>query len=85
MPGFDLMLGEELAIVVVTTVEDQRVGIPMAVPALFELHTLLGEPPGALHCHSDGTAEGDPRPLRSGLNAGPVGGGPAGLALAVGR
>jgi hypothetical protein len=43
MPKPDLMMGESLAILVVTTVEDQRVGIPMGHQALSDLREIIDE------------------------------------------
>ena len=42
LPNPDIMMGENLAIVVLTTIEDQRVGIPMGYQAISNLHQLLG-------------------------------------------
>lgn len=43
LPKPDMMVGESLAIVVLTTVERQRIGVPMGHQALSELHDLIGE------------------------------------------
>lgn len=43
LPSPDLMMGENLAIVIVTTVEDQRVGIPMGHQALSDLREIIDE------------------------------------------
>ena len=43
VPGAEMLMGEDLAVVVVSTVEDQRVGIPMGLQAISDLHALLGE------------------------------------------
>jgi hypothetical protein len=43
LPGPDLMMGEDLAIVVLTTIEDQRVGIPMGHQALSDLREIIDE------------------------------------------
>ena len=42
MPKPDILIGEHLAVVVLTTIEDQRVGIPMGHQAISDLHDLLG-------------------------------------------
>lgn len=42
-PEVDLMLGAEMAILVLTTVEDQRVGIPLELDSLSALYAVLGE------------------------------------------
>ncbi|NEU13573.1 hypothetical protein G3T14_15745 [Methylobacterium sp. BTF04] len=43
LPAPELMMGEGLAVIVLTTVEDQRVGIPMGHQALSDLHKIIGE------------------------------------------
>ena len=43
MPKPHLMLGESMAIVVLTNVEDQRVGIPMGHQALSDLRVMITE------------------------------------------
>lgn len=43
VPGAEMLMGEDLAVIVVSTVEDQRVGIPMGLQAISDLHALLGE------------------------------------------
>jgi hypothetical protein len=41
MPDPELMVGEDLAVLVVTTVEGQRVGVPMGVTALEHLQGIV--------------------------------------------
>ena len=43
LPKPELMMGEDLAVVVLTTIEDQRVGIPMGHQALSDLRGLIDE------------------------------------------
>ncbi|GJD73110.1 hypothetical protein [Methylobacterium goesingense] len=43
MPSPGLMMGESMAIIVFTTVEDQRIGVPMSHQALSDLHQTVGE------------------------------------------
>lgn len=39
----DMLLGQRLAVVVVTTINGRRVGIPMGHQMVSDLHALLGE------------------------------------------
>lgn len=41
MPDPELMIGEDLAVLVVTTVEGQRVGVPIGVNALAHLQGVI--------------------------------------------
>lgn len=43
MPYFELLVGEDLAVVVLTTSEDQRVGVPMGLQALHDLRETIDE------------------------------------------
>lgn len=43
LPEPDVMIGEDIAIIVLTTAEDQRVGIPVGMQALSDLHEIIGE------------------------------------------
>lgn len=43
MPGAEMFLGETMAIVVLKTMENQRIGIPMVLQTVSNLHDLLGE------------------------------------------
>ncbi|WHQ70056.1 hypothetical protein [Methylorubrum extorquens] len=43
LPEPDVMVGEDIAIIVLTTAEDQRVGIPVGMQALSDLHEIIGE------------------------------------------
>ncbi|KQO68004.1 hypothetical protein [Methylobacterium sp. Leaf89] len=43
MPKPDLMMGERMAIVILTTVEDQKVGIPMGHQGVSDLYEISGE------------------------------------------
>jgi hypothetical protein len=43
LPKPDVMVGEGIAIIVLTTAEDQRVGIPVGMQALSDLHEIIGE------------------------------------------
>lgn len=43
LPNPDLMVGEDLSVLVVTTVEGQRVGVPMGVNALMHLQGIVAK------------------------------------------
>ena len=43
VPGAEILMGEDLAVIVVPTQERQRVGIPMDLQTVSDLHALLGE------------------------------------------
>jgi hypothetical protein len=43
MPEMDLMAGEDMAVIVFTTVDDQRVGVPLELDALSALYAVIGE------------------------------------------
>ncbi|MGW5960939.1 hypothetical protein [Methylorubrum thiocyanatum] len=43
MPKPDLLMGEALAVVVLTTVEGQRVGVPLGMQGLSDLHEVTHE------------------------------------------
>ena len=43
VPEVDLMMGEEMAVLLLTTVEGQRVGVPLELDALSALYAVLGE------------------------------------------
>jgi hypothetical protein len=43
LPSPNLMIGESMAILVFTTVEEQRIGVPMGHQALSDLHASIGE------------------------------------------
>lgn len=43
MPETNLLVGEDLAILQFETIEGQRVGVPLGIDALSDLHALLGE------------------------------------------
>lgn len=41
--GAEILMGEDLAVIVVPTQERQRVGIPMGLQTVSDLHALLSE------------------------------------------
>lgn len=43
MPYFELLVGEELAVVVLTTAEGQRIGVPMGLQSLYDLRETVSE------------------------------------------
>jgi hypothetical protein len=43
VPKPDLLMGEALAVIVLTTVEGQRVGVPLGMQGLSDLHEITGE------------------------------------------
>ena len=43
VPGAEILMGEDLAVIVVPTQERQRVGIPMDLQSVADLYALLGE------------------------------------------
>ena len=43
VPGAEILMGEDLAVLVVPNQEGQRLGLPMELQTVAELHTLLGE------------------------------------------
>ena len=43
MPYFELLVGEELAVVVLTTAEGQRIGVPMGLQSLYDLKETVSE------------------------------------------
>lgn len=43
LPAPELLMGEDLAVVVLTTIEEQRVGIPMGHQALSDLRETIDE------------------------------------------
>ena len=43
LPDPEAMMGEDIAVIVLTTAEDQRVGIPLGIQGLSDLHELIGE------------------------------------------
>ena len=49
MPKPDLLMGEALAVVVLTTVEGQRVGVPLGMQGLSDLHEVTREALRLLH------------------------------------
>ena len=43
MPGAEVMLGETMAIIILKTMENQCIGIPMVMQTVSDLHGLLRE------------------------------------------
>ncbi|CAO4174860.1 hypothetical protein [Methylorubrum extorquens] len=43
LPEPEVMVAGDIAIIVLTTAEDQRVGIPVGMQALSDLHEIIGE------------------------------------------
>jgi hypothetical protein len=43
IPGAELLMGEKMVIVVLKTMDNQRIGIPMVMQTVSDLHALLGE------------------------------------------
>jgi hypothetical protein len=43
VPGAEILMGEDLAVLVVLNQEGQRLGLPMDLRAVADLHALLGE------------------------------------------
>ncbi|MRI54046.1 hypothetical protein D8770_08770 [Methylobacterium sp. DB1607] len=43
VPKPDLLMGEALAVIVLTTVEGQRVGVPLGMQGLSDLHEIVRE------------------------------------------
>ncbi|KQP82876.1 hypothetical protein [Methylobacterium sp. Leaf117] len=43
VPGAQIHMGEQIAVVVVPTQEGQRIGLPMDLQTVSDLHALLGE------------------------------------------
>ncbi|MCC0809423.1 hypothetical protein FPV16_25035 [Methylobacterium sp. W2] len=57
MPNPNLLIGESLAVILVETVEGQRVGVPFSIEALSGLHELLGEALRLLSAPEGGTVQ----------------------------
>jgi hypothetical protein len=43
MPYFELLVGEDLAVVVLNTAEGQRIGVPMGLQSLYDLKETISE------------------------------------------
>ena len=43
LPSPGLLMGEDIAVIVLATNEGQRVGVPLGLQAVFDLHEVLGE------------------------------------------
>ena len=56
MPDPELMVGEDLAVLVVTTVEGQRVGVPLGVNALAHLQGVITAALRMLHARGGDAA-----------------------------
>ena len=57
VPGAEILMGEDLAVIVVPTQERQRVGIPMDLQTVSDLHALLGEALRMLQAPEDGSVQ----------------------------
>jgi hypothetical protein len=57
VPGAEILMGEDLAVIVVPTQERQRVGIPMDLQTASDLHALLGEALRMLQAPEDGSVQ----------------------------
>ncbi|MHC2016352.1 hypothetical protein [Methylobacterium sp. CM6247] len=57
LPEPELMVGEMLAIILFETIEGQRVGVPVGVETLADLHQLLGEALRLLQAPEGGTVQ----------------------------
>jgi hypothetical protein len=57
MPGAELLMGEKMAIVVLKTMENQRIGIPMVMQTVSDLHGLLGEVPRQMQAPEGGSVQ----------------------------
>lgn len=56
-PKPSLMLGESLAIIVLTTVEGRRVGIPLGMQGLSDLHQVTHEALRLMQTTDEGTVQ----------------------------
>lgn len=43
VPGAEILMGEDLAVLVLPNQEGQRLGLPMSLQTVSDLHALLGE------------------------------------------
>lgn len=57
MPASAVMMGEALAVLVLTLIEDQRVGIPMGHQTLSYLHQAIGEALRQMQAPGGGSAQ----------------------------
>lgn len=57
MPTSESLVGEDLAILVLATVEGQRIGMPIGVEALEGLHDMVGEALRMLRASEGGSVQ----------------------------
>ncbi|ABY28528.1 hypothetical protein Mext_0100 [Methylorubrum extorquens PA1] len=57
VPGAEILMGKDLAAIVVPTQERQRVGIPMDLQTVSDLYALLGEALRMLQAPEDGSVQ----------------------------
>ena len=57
LPQPSLLIGEDLAMVVLDTINGQRVGLPLSAQGAADLHTVLGEAIRLLHGRDGGPVQ----------------------------
>jgi hypothetical protein len=57
VPGAEILMGEDLAVLVVLNQEGQRLGLPMDLRAVADLHALLGEALRTLQAPESGSVQ----------------------------
>ena len=69
-PG--LLMGESLAVIVLTTVEGQRVGVPLGMQGLSDLHQVTREALRLMQAADEDTLQGANRPRPSASSSRPT-------------
>lgn len=57
LPKPSLLIGEDLAVVVLDTIHGQRVGLPLSPQGAADLHAVLGEALRLLHARDGGSVQ----------------------------